>query len=104
MREATQLRIITEIISSYKGKEPLSRFLKKNFNTNRQLGSRDRRLIQEFTYNYFRLGKMFADKPVETRIAAATRFCKTKPGPLYDFLHSRHPEVERLQLNSELDK
>ena len=93
MREATQLRIITEIISSYKGKEPLSRFLKKHFNTNRQLGSRDRRLIQEFSYNYFRIGKMFADKPIEVRIAAANKLCKTEPGPLFEFLLSKYPEI-----------
>ena len=104
MREATQLRIITELISSYNGKEPLSRFLKKHFNVNRQLGSRDRRLIQEFIYNFFRIGKMFADKPVELRITAANKLCKTERGPLFEFVLGRNHEVEKMHLHSELDK
>jgi len=104
MREATQLRILNEIITSYKGREPLSRYLKKYFNANRQLGSRDRRLIQEFIYNYFRIGKMFPDKPIETRLAIANKICKTEPGPLFEYLLSRHPEVAKMQMNQELDK
>jgi len=104
MREATQLRIVNEIITSYKGKEPLSRYLKKYFNANRQLGSRDRRLIQEFIYNYYRIGKMFSDKPIEARLALANKLCRAEPGPLFEYLISRHPEIEKMQLQSELDK
>jgi 16S rRNA (cytosine967-C5)-methyltransferase len=104
MRETTQLRIINEFITSYKGREPLSRFLKKQFNSNRQLGSRDRRLIQEFIYNYFRIGKMFPDKPIETRMAIANKLCRTEPGPLQEHLLSRHPELEKMQLQVEHDK
>jgi len=104
MREATQLRIINEIITSYKGKEPFSRFLKKYYNANRQLGSRDRRLIQEFIYNYFRIGKMFSDRPIEARMAIANKLCRTEAGPLNDFLIGRHPEIEKLPLHPEPDK
>jgi 16S rRNA (cytosine967-C5)-methyltransferase len=85
MREATQLKIILEIIQSYQGKEPLSRFLKKYFNLNRQLGSRDRRLIQQFVYNYFRIGNMYSDKPIEERLAIANKICKAEESPLLSF-------------------
>lgn len=104
MREATQLRIILDIIEAYKGKEPLSRFLRKYFNLNRQLGSRDRRLIQQFVYNYYRIGKMYAEKPVVERLAIANKACKAEESPLLSFSFRELANIERLASQLQPDK
>ena len=104
MREATQLRIILEVLESFQGKEPLSRFLKKYFNLNRQLGSRDRRLIQQFVYNFFRIGNMYADKPVVERLAIANKICNADPTPLLEFSFRDLKKIEQHASHIEPDK
>ena len=104
MREATQYRIILELLNSYHGKEPLSRYLKKYFHRNRQLGSRDRRLIQQFMFNYFRIGKMYAEKTMEERLAIANHICRTEAGPLLDYSSREIQRIERLTAHLEPDK
>jgi len=104
MREATQLRIILEILETFKGKEPLSRYLKKYFNLNRQLGSRDRRLIQQYVFNYFRIGKMAAELPVVERLAIANKICKSEPGPMLDYLLKDFPKIDRYVSHLEPDR
>lgn len=52
------LRHIENIVNGYKAPEPLHLFLKNYYSANRQLGSRDRKAINEAVYGYFRL-KMF---------------------------------------------
>jgi 16S rRNA (cytosine967-C5)-methyltransferase len=96
MREATQLRIIEELIQNYAGKEPLSRYLKKYFNQNPQLGSRDRRVIQQFVHNYFRIGRMYAEKPVRERLAVANKLCKTGESPLLDYSFRDLTSIEKM--------
>ncbi len=104
MREATQLRIIIEVLETYSGKEPLSRFLKKYFNLNRQLGSRDRRVIQQFVYNYFRIGNMYADKPVIERLAIANKICKAETSPLLEYSFKDIKGIEKNATHPEPDK
>lgn len=104
MREETQLRIIVEVLEKYNGKEPLSRFLKKYFNLNRQLGSRDRRLIQQFVYNYFRIGKMYAERPARERLAVANKICKAEESPLLSFSFRELANIEKLASHIEPDK
>ncbi|CAN5379012.1 RsmB/NOP family class I SAM-dependent RNA methyltransferase [soil metagenome] len=104
MREATQLRIILELLETYKGNEPLSRFLKKYFNLNRQLGSRDRKLIQQFIYNYFRIGRMYPEKPVQERLAIANKACRAYTGPLLDYSFKELKNIDRAASHLEPDK
>ncbi|MEO8087473.1 MAG: RsmB/NOP family class I SAM-dependent RNA methyltransferase [Bacteroidota bacterium] len=104
MREATQLRIILELLDTYKGKEPLSRFLKKYFNLNRQLGSRDRKLIQQFIYNYFRIGRMYPEKPVQERLAIANKACRADTSPLLDYSFRELKNIDRAATHLEPDK
>jgi 16S rRNA (cytosine967-C5)-methyltransferase len=104
MREQTQLRIIQEILEGYRGKEPFSRYLKKYFNVNRQLGSRDRRLIQEFTFNYFRIGRMFSGRSPGERLALAALICKAEGGPLFEYVLRGISNTVRLTSQLEPDQ
>lgn len=48
---------ITHIIGTYKGEMPLANFLKFYFKKNPILGSRDRKIIAEMAYSYYRCAK-----------------------------------------------
>ncbi len=102
MREETQLRIVVDVIKTFKGDEPLSRFLKKYFNLNRQLGSRDRRLIQQYTYSYFRIGKLYSDYSIEERLALASKVCSLVESPFQKFIGERFPNIQHLTSNINL--
>jgi 16S rRNA (cytosine967-C5)-methyltransferase len=68
MREQTQVNQVLKIIEGFDFKIPLHHFIKNHFRVNKQLGSRDRRLISSFVYNYFRLGKGFDEISTEQKI------------------------------------
>lgn len=68
MREQTQFNHVLKIVAEFDFKIPLHHFIKNYFRNNKQLGSRDRRLIAAFVYNYYRLGKAFEEIPVEQKI------------------------------------
>ncbi len=68
MREQTQFNHVLKIIAAFDFKIPLHHFLKNYFRLNKQLGSRDRRLISSLIYNYYRLGKAFEEISIEEKI------------------------------------
>ncbi len=55
-------------IEQYKGDEPLSAFLKKQFQLNKKMGSNDRRVLSDFMYQYYRLGHLLLDEPTDKRV------------------------------------
>ncbi|HTO14524.1 MAG TPA: methyltransferase domain-containing protein [Edaphocola sp.] len=57
---------VEEVIQQYKGGQPLNLFLKSFFKTRPKLGSRDRRVITDSVYTYYRIAK-FTKNP-NTRI------------------------------------
>jgi 16S rRNA (cytosine967-C5)-methyltransferase len=64
-----------EILSLYKGEEPLVVFLKKFFSAGKKYGSTDRRQISHLCYCYFRLGKALPEPPMEERILTGLFLC-----------------------------
>jgi 16S rRNA (cytosine967-C5)-methyltransferase len=78
-----QLRHATAIIDTYKGEMPLHAWLKIFFRDNRQMGSRDRKLLSTLVYSYYRLGHAIRSMPTDERIITALFLCGTVPG---DFL------------------
>jgi 16S rRNA (cytosine967-C5)-methyltransferase len=69
---------IHTILESYKGKEPLALFLKAFFRDHPKLGSRDRRVISEAVFCWYRAGKGFpAAAEEEKRVQAAILLCST---------------------------
>lgn len=55
-------------IELYKGDEPLSSFLKKQFQVNKKMGSNDRRVLSDFMYHFYRLGNLLSSEPNDKRI------------------------------------
>ena len=52
-----RIRIVTGWIKEYQGEEPLSAFLKKQFQQNKKFGSNDRKILSDMMYNFYRTGR-----------------------------------------------
>ncbi len=93
MREDRQLYTIIEIIKNYSGKEPLNRYLKNHFNAHREMGSRDRRQAADSIYNYYRIGKAIAGRPIEERIAVGNYLCADSFSPVMQYCIAKFLEA-----------
>ncbi|MGB4398980.1 MAG: RsmB/NOP family class I SAM-dependent RNA methyltransferase [Daejeonella sp.] len=97
MRSEQQLRTFLRVLDHYSGDRPLSKFLPEFFRRNKQMGSNDRRSASRLLYNYFRLGKAFADQAIEERLFIAEFFCTSVDNP---FLQHFRPDLnERIYLS-----
>ncbi|MFN5914840.1 MAG: Fmu (Sun) domain-containing protein, partial [Chitinophagaceae bacterium] len=54
---SAHLKNACSIIQRYTYKEPFPKFIKEYFRKNKKFGSRDRKIISEFCYCYFRVGE-----------------------------------------------
>lgn len=59
---------ITKVIQGYDGNIPFHRFLKDFFSKNKKFGSTDRKVIAEYCYCFFRLGRALPDENFLTRL------------------------------------
>lgn len=59
-------------MQSYNGAIPFAVFLKQFFRENKKYGSRDRKVIADLCYSFFRIGKSFSDQKMEQRILLGT--------------------------------
>jgi len=78
-----------DILTSYRGEEPLSSFLKKYFSANKKFGSKDRKHVAHLCYCFFRMGKVIMNISIEEKILTALFFCSTEPN---DILAALKPE------------
>jgi 16S rRNA (cytosine967-C5)-methyltransferase len=67
-----------DILSIYKGDEPLSSFLKKYFSANKKFGSKDRKQISNLCYCFFRMGKAIMNTSIEEKILTGLFLCSDK--------------------------
>lgn len=85
-----------EILTQYRGEEPLASYLKKYFTTNKKFGSRDRKQIAHLCYCFFRLGKSLMGIPIEKKLPLGIFLCDKEKSLLLQKLDP--------QLNEEVDK
>jgi 16S rRNA (cytosine967-C5)-methyltransferase len=70
---------IKTIIESYNGSIPLAHFLKNYFRLNPKLGSRDRKILSEMAYCWYRCSKGFNEEmPFENKLIACLYLCDTE--------------------------
>ena len=101
MRYHSYLNTAKKIIELYKGEIPFAVFIKKYFATNKKYGSKDRKQIATFCYNFYRLGKAIPDMPVSEKIIAAAFLCEHTYN---DFLHFHKPEWNEIISKSVAEK
>lgn len=75
MRFQSYFNSAIKIIQLYDGAVPLHHFLKQYFSQHKKHGSRDRKIISHVCYNFFRLGKAFANISAEERLKLAIFIC-----------------------------
>ncbi|MBA3675660.1 MAG: methyltransferase domain-containing protein [Chitinophagaceae bacterium] len=68
MRASSYILSAKEILSLYKGELPFAAWIKQYFKTHKKFGSRDRKIVAQLCYSFFRLGNAFNDLAVEERI------------------------------------
>ncbi len=88
MKFDNQLRHATAIIDAYKGGMPLHAWLKSFFRDNKQMGSRDRKLLSTLVYSYYRLGHAVPALPPEERILTGLFLCHSQPHELLNYFRS----------------
>jgi 16S rRNA (cytosine967-C5)-methyltransferase len=90
------------ILSIYKGEEPLSSFLKKYFSVNKKYGSKDRKQIAHLCYCFFRLGKAVMNTSIEEKILTALFVCSNESNEILGALKPEWNEKYKLPLNEKL--
>lgn len=87
MRFDNQLRHALGIIDTYHGETPLHVWLKDYFRANKQMGSRDRKLLSTLVYSFYRLGHAARQLPADQRLLAGLFLCNDQPNDLLKYFH-----------------
>lgn len=70
---------IEQIIKDYDGSTPLTHFLKAYYKQHPKLGSRDRKMLTEMAYSWYRCSKAInTDASIQDIVATCLRLCKTE--------------------------
>lgn len=78
MIHQNKLRIFIECLDNYKHDVPLSKYLKEFYKRNKQMGSKDRKMLSHMMYSYFRLGRACVDNTFEERLYIALLLTSTE--------------------------
>ena len=98
MKFDNQLRYGSTIITSYQGEMPLHAWLKNFFREHKQMGSKDRRVVSNMVYGFYRLGHALKGIPVEERILIGLFLCYEASGELLQYFRSEWNERIALPL------
>ncbi len=82
------LQSAKKILQQYDGSIPFSSWLKNYFKQHKKFGSKDRKLVGDLCYSYFRLGKAFIQKSIEEQLLTAQFLCH----PDSEFIKQLKPE------------
>jgi 16S rRNA (cytosine967-C5)-methyltransferase len=92
MMYGNHLRYAAGIIKEYDGNVPLAVWLKDFFKENKQMGSRDRKMVAELVYGYYRLGHLHYEN-VEERLLAG--YHKTPvPGQIFPWSDALSRDID----------
>lgn len=75
MRFLSYLASAKEVLQQYKGDLPFAAWLKNYFREHKKFGSRDRKLVADLCFCYFRLGKAFSNLSVEEKLLVGQFLC-----------------------------
>jgi 16S rRNA (cytosine967-C5)-methyltransferase len=79
MKYDNLLRYAVRVVNAYSGEKPLHIWLKDFFRANPQMGSRDRKLVSEMVYCFYRLGHALKSISEGERIQAGLFLCNEEP-------------------------
>lgn len=92
---------IQDIISKYDGSLPLHIFLKGHYKNNPKLGSRDRKMLSEMAYSWYRCSKAInKELPFEEQMATCLELCHTENKHLLRLIEGIKTGTESVNLNA----
>lgn len=95
---------IANIIDKYAGSVPLTHFLKQYFKANPKLGSRDRKMLSEMSYCWYRCSKGITGvDAIEIKINACLFLCNTENNAAINLLPKQWKESKQLPLNEKIE-
>src|SRR6201991_3582739 len=81
---------------------PLYAWLKSYFRDNKQMGSRDRRLLSTLVYGFYRLGHAVKGLSVEDRMLAGLFLCNDQPAEFLQYFRPEYDEKATLPLGEKI--
>ena len=67
----SHLQTAQKLIEQFKNEQPFSLYIKNYFRINKKFGSRDRKIISQACYNYFRIGNVLCEHSFNDRLQLA---------------------------------
>jgi 16S rRNA (cytosine967-C5)-methyltransferase len=98
-----QLRNAIHIAETYKGDMPLHVWLKDYFRLNKQMGSRDRKILSTLAYSFYRLGHAVKDLRPKDRLLAGLFLCNDQPGEMLAYFKPHWAEKAAAPLPEKID-
>ncbi|RYE21669.1 MAG: RsmB/NOP family class I SAM-dependent RNA methyltransferase, partial [Sphingobacteriales bacterium] len=97
------LQHIAAIVDQYTGDVPLTHFLKQYFKRYPKLGSRDRKILSEMSYCWYRCSKALpSDMEFERRMQACLFLSNTENNHAHNFLPEAWKENKQLPLHEKI--
>lgn len=92
---------IQNIISGYDGSMPLNIFLKEHFKKNSKLGSRDRKMLTEMAYTWYRSSKAVRKElPFEEQLTTCMKLCGTENKHILRLTEPIETDTEAVKLSA----
>ncbi|WP_431211636.1 hypothetical protein ACQ86N_38415 [Puia sp. P3] len=102
MKFDNQLRNAVTILDLYRGDMPLSVWLRDYFRLNKQMGSRDRKILSALVYGFYRLGHAVRDLSAGERCLAGLFFTSDQPNELLAYFNPGYNERVGLALTEKV--
>ena len=98
------LHHIKTIIRTYNGGIPLTYFLRNYFKLNPKLGSRDRKILSDMIYSWYRCSKGFDYKlPMEDKLNGSLFLCETQTNQILHFLPEAWQQAKQLPVAEKIE-
>jgi 16S rRNA (cytosine967-C5)-methyltransferase len=95
---------IQSVIEAYNGSVPLTHFLRNYYKQYPKLGSRDRKILSEMAYCWYRCSKGFEDAvPFEDKLKACLYLCETENKHSLQFLPDAWIATKQDAIDSKVD-
>lgn len=91
-----QLRLTEEILKGYHFQEPFHLYLRKYFKEHKKFGSRDRKLMSNLCYSYFRIGHALEGLSLDARIIISYYLLNNERVPFIKYHKEKSPAFKEL--------
>ncbi len=91
-----------QILAHYEGTSPFADYLKAFFRSNKKFGSRDRKIISQLCFSFFRMGRSLHELALKDQIVTGYFFCTTVKSDLLETLRPEWNEHAESSINNKI--